>query len=126
MSKKGESPPKSVDAQLAELQSDYISHLHERTVPVLAAWQAYLDSEFSPDLLNEVYRGVHAIAGTSSILKVSPIDSLSNKAQVQIQSLLPPAGVDMSLIAEVAETLNELHRVALSGDVKAPPINLNG
>ncbi len=117
---------KSVDSQLAELQREYIANLYERVAPVLAAWQVYVDGGYESDLLKEVYRGVHAIAGTSSILNVSPVDNLSQKAQAQVQCMLQASAVDLSLVSEIAEILNEMLRVAKSGDVEAPPINLNG
>lgn len=117
---------KSVDAQLAELQGEYIANLYERVAPVLVSWQAYIDGRYAPDLLKEVYRGVHAIAGTASILNVRPVDTLSQTAQAQIQGMLQASEVDASVVTQIDETLNEMLLVAKSGDVEAAPINLNG
>jgi hypothetical protein len=115
----------SVDAQLAALQTEYIANLYDRVLPVLSLWQDYIASNYSPELLRDVYRKMHAIAGTSSILNVKPIDSLSNEVQIKIQSVLQAADIDAALIAEIAMILNEILDVAKSGDISAPPINLN-
>ena len=115
----------SVDAQLAALQTEYIANLYDRVLPVLSLWQDYIARNYSPELLRDVYRKMHAIAGTSSILNVKPIDSLSNEVQIKIQSVLQAADIDAALIAEIAMILNEILDVAKSGDISAPPINLN-
>jgi hypothetical protein len=115
----------SVDAQLATLQAEYIANLYERVLPVLSLWQDYIASNYSPELLRDVYRKVHAIAGTSSILNVKPIDRLSNQVQIKIQTVLQAADIETTLIAEIGLTLNEILDVAKSGDINAPPINLN-
>jgi hypothetical protein len=115
----------SVDAQLAALQTEYIANLYDRVLPVLSLWQDYIASNYSPELLRDVYRKMHAIAGTSSILNVKPIDSLSNEVQIKIQSVLQAADIDAALIAEIAMILNEILDVVKSGDISAPPINLN-
>lgn len=115
----------SVDAQLAALQTEYIASLYDRVLPVLSLWQDYIASNYSPELLRDVYRKMHAIAGTSSVLNVKPIDRLSNQVQIKIQTLLQAADIEAVLIAEIALTLNEILEVAKSGDINAPPINLN-
>ena len=115
----------SVDAQLATLQAEYIANLYERVLPVLSLWQDYIASNYSPELLRDVYRKVHAIARTSSILNVKPIDRLSNQVQIKIQTVLQSTDIETTLIAEIGLTLNEILDVAKSGDINAPPINLN-
>lgn len=116
----------SVDDQLAELQKEYIANLSERVQPVVVLWQKYIASNYAADVLSEVYRGVHAIAGTSSILNISPIDTLSNRAQIQIQSVMQAEGFDAAAVEGIGVIINEMIRVASSGEVNAPPINLNG
>ncbi|WP_373082663.1 hypothetical protein [Zhongshania sp.] len=116
----------SVDDQLAELQKEYIANLNERVQPVVVLWQKYIASNYAADVLSDVYRGVHAIAGTSSILNISPIDTLSNRAQIQIQSVMQAEEFDAAAVEGIGVIINEMIRVASSGEVNAPPINLNG
>jgi len=116
----------SVDSQLLELQNDYIAGLRGRITPLMNAWQKCVNSDYAADSLQEVYRSVHAIAGTSSMLNVSPVDVLSNKAQVLIHGLMNTDDRDSALFIELDKTLKTLELAVLSGEVKAPPINLNG
>ena len=114
----------SVDAQFAELQRDYIAGLSVRVQPILVTWQQYLDDGMPADLLKELYRGVHAIAGTAGILNVSPVDALSNKAQIVLHGAMQSGEMSAAQISEVSVMLNELLLVAQSGKVDVRPMGL--
>jgi len=115
-----------VDSQLLELQKEYVASLPARLVPVMASWQCCVDSNYAADLLQEVYRAVHAIAGTSSMLNVTPVNELSNKAQELIHGLMAADDMDAERLLDLGKTLKTLESVILAGKVKAPPINLHG
>ena len=115
---------RNVNAQFAELQREYIANLPERVAPIFENWQHYIDSEFAPDLLKMVYRGVHAIAGTSGILNLSPIDSLSNTAQIQIHALLQADDIDLRHIDKISQVFKELQRVVETGAIEVRPMGL--
>lgn len=72
-----------IAAELTKLQNSYIQKLPSLSQAVRASWQQYQHTP-SKTVLDQLYRQIHAIAGTSSVLAVTAV---SDTAQ-QLESLL--------------------------------------
>lgn len=116
----------SVDTQLADLQESYILKLDQKLGEILDLWLSCKMSNYSKESMQKLYRAVHAVAGTSSILNISAV----SRVCVEIQNILLPMTNGNSDVGQniplLEDQFKELDVVATNRHFDAKPINLDG
>jgi chemotaxis protein histidine kinase CheA len=126
MNQNSKSSSDSVDTQLAELQESYVLKLDQKLTEIMDLWLNCKTSGHSKESMHKLYRAVHAVAGTSSILNITAV----SRVCVGIQNILLPmtngsSDIDQSIPLLEAQ-FSELDAVLTSHRFEAKPINLNG
>lgn len=125
MNQNGKSSSDSVDTQLAELQESYILKLDQKLSEILDLWLSCKTSNHSKELMHKLYRAVHAVAGTSSILNITQV----SRVCIEIQNILLPitngnSDQDQS-ITLLENQFKKLDVLFKNRDFDAQPIKLN-
>ncbi|MFT6423554.1 MAG: chemotaxis protein histidine kinase CheA [Thalassolituus sp.] len=125
MNQNGKSSSDSVAIQLAELQESYILKLDQKLSEILNLWLSSKTSNHSKESMHKLYRAVHAVAGTSSILNIPQV----SRVCIEIQNILLPmtngSSDEDQNIALLEDQFKKLDLVFKNRDFNPKPINLN-
>ena len=125
MSQHDSSNSGSVDAQLAELQRNYILKLDQKITDILNVWQILKNSPQPTDDIYDLHRSVHAVAGTSAILNFMEVSRICSSIELLLLPILKSETYEENTLSQIDTHMNELNTLRENQTYSATPINLD-
>ncbi|MBW2942781.1 Hpt domain-containing protein [Zhongshania aquimaris] len=116
----------SVDAQLAELQRNYILKLDQKIKDILSVWQSVQNSPQPTDDIYNLHRTVHSVAGTSAILNFMEVSRICSSIELLLLPILKAETYEENTLSQIGIHMNELNTLRENHTYSATPINLEG
>ena len=126
MSQNDSSNSGSVDAQLAELQRNYILKLDQKIKDILSVWQSVQNSPEPTDDIYNLHRAVHSVAGTSAILNFMEVSRICSSIELLLLPILKATTYEESTLSQIDTHMKDLNTLRQNQDYSAKPINLDG
>ncbi|WP_295876858.1 Hpt domain-containing protein [uncultured Zhongshania sp.] len=124
MSQNDSSNLSSVDAQLAELQRNYILKLDQKIKDILSVWQSVQNSPQPTDDIYNLHRAVHSVAGTSAILNFMEVSRICSSIELLLLPILKAETYEENTLSQIGTHMNELNTLRENHTYSATPINL--
>lgn len=112
-----------INEELRQLQREYIGKLPSRMQVLEQAWQAYI-TQAKPEYLQDIYRRVHAITGTSGVLGIDEVSDAARAIEQAVRDRRQKDSLTSTETKAIQAYIEILSNLARSSEIKVRTIDL--